>query len=92
VPCYTTSPHGLIPPPIKRSRIMVSGGVVLANLGKSLKKIVAAIFAAARTLPENSCSRHPTIRYTVIKLKEKVALCGANKIDGPLPRELQYST
>jgi hypothetical protein len=37
---YTTSPHRLIPPLIKRSRIMVSGGVVLANLGKSLKKIV----------------------------------------------------
>ena len=27
--CHTMSPHGLIPPPIKRSRILVSDGVVI---------------------------------------------------------------
>jgi hypothetical protein len=50
-------------------------------------KRVAAIFVATHTLPENSCSRYP-----LIKLEKKVALCGANKIGRPLPRELQYST
>jgi hypothetical protein len=48
--CHTPSPHGLIPPPIKRSRFQVSGGVVI-NLGKTVKSVaakrVAATFVAA---------------------------------------------
>jgi len=57
VPCHTTSPHGLIPPLIKRSRILVSGGVVVVisvKLYYVAAKRVAATFVAARTLPENS--------------------------------------
>jgi hypothetical protein len=59
--CHTLSPHRLIPPPIKRSRILVSGGVVIVisvklYVIKSVAaKRVAATFVAARTLPENSC-------------------------------------
>jgi hypothetical protein len=41
---HTMSPHGLIPPPIKRSRILVRSGVVIAA------KRVAATFVAARYL------------------------------------------
>jgi len=56
--CHTTSPQRLIPPPIKRPRILVSGGVVIVisvklYVIKSAKR-VAATFLAARTLPENS--------------------------------------
>ncbi len=29
VACHTTSPQRMIPPPIKRSKILVSGGVVI---------------------------------------------------------------
>jgi hypothetical protein len=46
-------------------------------------KRVAAIFVAARTLPENSYPRYP-----LNKLEKKVALCRANKISRALPREL----
>jgi hypothetical protein len=53
--CHTTSPQRIIPPPIKRSRILVSGGVVIVILVKLyVIKSVAATFVAARTLPENS--------------------------------------
>jgi hypothetical protein len=55
------SPHKLIPPPIKRSRILVGGGVVIVisvelYIIKSVAaKRVAATFVAARASPENSC-------------------------------------
>jgi len=62
--CYTPSPHKLIPPLIKRSRILVSRGVVIVTSVKILRKFVdakrvaatfvAATFVAARTLLENS--------------------------------------
>ena len=37
--CYMMSLHGLIPPLIKRSRIMLGGGVVIVNLGNILIKL-----------------------------------------------------
>ncbi len=50
---YTMLPHGLIPPLIKRSRIMVISGVVIAKLGKILIELwLPNIFVAARTLLE----------------------------------------
>ncbi len=49
--CYTMSPHRLIPPPIKRSRILVSGGVVIViSVKLYVIKSVAANRVAARTL------------------------------------------
>jgi len=59
VPCYTTSPQRMIPSPIKRSRILVSGGVVIVISVKFYEvKFMAATLVAARTLRENS--RVPT--------------------------------
>jgi hypothetical protein len=59
VPCHAMSPHGLIPPPIKRSRILVSDGVKLViSVNLYVIKSVAATLVAARTLSENS--RFPT--------------------------------
>jgi hypothetical protein len=39
VACHTTSPQRMIPPPIKRSRILVSGGVVIVISVKLYNKI-----------------------------------------------------
>jgi hypothetical protein len=37
--CYMTLPNGLIPPLIKRLRIIVNGSAVIVNLGKILIKL-----------------------------------------------------
>jgi hypothetical protein len=56
VPCHTTSPHGLIPPPIKRARTLASCVVVTVISVKFIviqaaaAKCVAATFVAARRL------------------------------------------
>jgi hypothetical protein len=42
VPCHTMSPQRMIPPPIKRSRILVSGGVLIV-ISVKLYVIVGAI-------------------------------------------------
>ena len=54
------SPHRPIPPPIKRSRILVSSGVqVVISVNLYVIKSVAATLVAVCSLPENSVSRHP---------------------------------
>ncbi len=51
---------------MKRPRTLVSGGVVIAASVKS--SVAVATFVAGHTLPENSYSRH-----TSIKSERKVA-------------------
>lgn len=68
----------MIPPPVKRTRTLVSDGVVIVISVKS----VAATFLATRTLPENS--RVPVLSDQ----RQKVALYTANKIGRPLPGEM----
>jgi hypothetical protein len=69
VACHTTSPQKMILPPIKRSRILASGGVVIVISVKFYNKSVDATLVAARTLPENS--RLPASSDQ----RQKVALC-----------------
>jgi hypothetical protein len=84
VPCPTPLPHRLIPPLIKRSRILVSGGVVLVshlcNFNKFCGYDVCSCGVPCRKIP---VSRHPPI-----KLEQKVALYVANKTSRPLPGEM----
>jgi hypothetical protein len=65
VPCYTTSPHGLIPPPTKRARTLVSSVVVtvisikiycINTVIPVVTKLVDAkpVAGWGRILPENS--------------------------------------
>ena len=48
VACYTTSPQRMIPPPIKRARILVSGGVVIVISVKlyEIKSLAATLGCA----------------------------------------------
>jgi hypothetical protein len=91
VPYYTTSPHGLIPPLIKRLKIMDISGVVIANLGKILIELWLLNVWLQYLWLRIPCRKIPVSRHPLIKLEKKVALYGANKIGRPLPRELQYS-
>jgi hypothetical protein len=53
--CHTMSPQRMIPPPNKRSRILV-------NVKSAAPKRMAATCVAARILPENPASRLPPSR------------------------------
>jgi hypothetical protein len=72
-PCYTTSPHRLIPPPIKRSRILVSDGVVILIsvklylwlLNVWLRCLWLRVLAGKFPFPD------------ILRLEQKVALCAA---------------
>jgi hypothetical protein len=60
--CYTTSPHGPIPPPIKRAMTLASGVVVIVISVKFVILILVVdaklVAEQGRILPENS--RFPT--------------------------------
>jgi hypothetical protein len=60
----TTSPHGLIPPPIKRSKILVSGGED-SNLGKIICYDVCGCANLAGKFPIPD----------ILRPEQKVALC-----------------
>jgi hypothetical protein len=68
VPCHTTSPQRMIPPPIKRSRILVSGSVVIVILVKLYNKICGCGACG--------CS-YPAGKFLcadILRLEQKVAL------------------
>ena len=80
---HVTSPHRLIPPPIKRSRILVNGGVVTVISVKiyvAAKRVAATFVAACTSVP---CRKIPVSRHPPIKLEQKVALYAANKLGHP---------
>jgi hypothetical protein len=88
-PCHTTSPYGLIPPPIKQLRILVSCVVVIVrNVSKNLLWLLDVwlrrmwLHVAYRKIP---VSRHPPTRAKVT-----VALCAANKIGLSSPSGKKY--
>jgi hypothetical protein len=65
VPCHTMSPHGLIPPPIKRARTLVSCVVVTVIWVKFIvagKRVAATLVAAALPCRKIPVSRHPPTR------------------------------
>jgi hypothetical protein len=72
VPCQTTLPQRMIPPPIKRSRILVSGGVeIVISVKYYAIKFVAAYPAGKLPYPD------------ILRPEPKVAMCAANKISRP---------
>jgi hypothetical protein len=73
---YTTSPQRMIPPPIKRSRILVSGGVIIViSVKLYIINSMAATLVATRT--EYSTGKFPC--PDILRPEQKVALCAANK-------------
>ena len=62
VACHTTSPQMMIPPPIKRSRILVNDGVVIVISVKLYNKIWLRRLWLRVTCRQIPVSRHPPTR------------------------------
>ena len=73
--CYMPSLHGLIPPLIKRSKILVSGSMVkltYSNLGKIVIKFVAACGGSARKSRFLTSSEAKSSLYAAVPLSATV--------------------
>jgi hypothetical protein len=74
VVCHTTSPQRMIPPPIKRSMILVSGGVVIVISVKLYNK-TCGCDACGCAYPANKISCLPLAAFPNLLFSNSFALC-----------------